>query len=144
MISVYVKNNPDKTVVDIEDFHSFSETFLQGILAVPRYGLKLEKKSERYCKLTPKRFRNLCGFLVKILNLHNKTALSYEEIRELQDLEKAVELLIGADEGVWFSANCNVLLSVKCALPDRNILISIESIRRLYDDMRVYSKYDLT
>ena len=144
MISSYAKIKLDKTVVDIMDFHSFSETFLQGILAVPCYGLKLEKKPERYCKLTPKRFRTLCGFLVKIIDLHDKTSLSYEEIRELQDLEKAVELLIGADEGEWFSYNCNALLFVKCAPPARNILIYIDSIRRLYDDMRVYSKYDLT
>ena len=144
MLSSYAKIKLDKTVVDIMDFHSFSETFLQGILAIPCYGLKLEKKSERYCKLTPKRFRTLCGFLVKILDLHDNTALSYEEIRELQDLEKAVELLIGADEGEWFSAKCNALFFVKCAPPTRDIFISINSIRRLYDDMRVYSKYDLT
>lgn len=144
MLSSYAKVKLDKTVVDIMDFHSFSETFLQGILEVPCYGLKLEKKPERYCKLTPKRFRTLCGFLVKILDLHDNTSLSYEEIRELKDLEKAVELLIGADEGEWFSYNCNALLFVKCAPPVRNILISIDSIRRLYDDMRVYSKYDLT
>lgn len=144
MLSSYAKIKLDKAVVDIMDFHSFSETFLQGILAVPCYGLKLEKKSERYCKLTPKRFRTLCGFLVKILDLHDNTSLSYEEIRELKDLEKAVELLIGADEGEWFSANCNAIFFVKCAPPARDIFISIDSIRRLYDDMRVYSKYDLT